>query len=383
MYFLLFGTMIGFVIAIIGYQKNLKTTKAFLSETSSKRKNSVVAIIAAKNEEEVIEETVFTLLEKAPNSFRLIVVDDGSTDSTPVILEKLKSKFSNLLVLKNNGLAGKPDSLNTALKVVNEDLVLFIDADARVDWNFVSQHTRSFSKNDVDVVFADFQPYNRKRTSTVIFQDIFFAMVKIFIFSGLFSKPAFMNSGVFIKRELLEKAGKFDSETIVDDFNLILKLWKENKKIKYVLGYPCLIQYASGFKDLLKQFSRWQTGIIKELFKNLKSRKKTALSILVAGGLIIYSPFIFFFVGLIPGMSLLRTAALPFELGAIYSAGLFAYICQERRKTDEILFNATLGMPIVIISYQLTMLLSFFRAFRKKQNWYKVKRERPKEANNI
>lgn len=375
MYFILFGMITGFIFAIIGYQKNLLTSRTMLSGSSSTVSHSVIAVIAAKNEEEVLEKTVRNLLNKAPDTFRLIVVDDGSTDSTPLILEKLKGEFSNLLVMKNKGLPGKPDSLNTALKVVKEDIVLFIDADALVDWNFVNQYRKMFFKTDTDVIFADFQPYNLKRTLPVIFQDIFFAFSKTYVFSGLLSKPAFMNSGVFVKREVFDHVGKFDPCTMVDDFNLILKLWKENRGIKYVIAYPCMIQYSSTFKDLFKQYSRWQTGVIKELLENIKKRNKTALGVLITGGVIIYSPFLLFFLSFVPGMGFMRTIVFPFILGFIYCAGIFAYICQERRKTFEIVLNVLLGLPVIVTGYQVTLLVSFFKAFKKSQSWYKVKRE--------
>ena len=380
MLYLLYGMMTGFIFAFIGYRKNYSTVEAFLADPLPADLPSVAAVIAAKNEEYVIETTVRELLEKAPVDFKLIVVDDNSIDSTPSILAKLKREFGNLVVLRNTGTPGKPGALNVALRNIKEDLVLFLDADARVDWSFVRQYAGMFSGRDIDVIFADFQPGNRSRTPAVIFQDVFFAFSKTFVFSGLFSKTAFMNSGVFMRRSLFEEVGEFDPYTTVDDFDLAMRLWQKGKKIRFVTARPCTIQYAVTLKDLFKQYSRWQTGIIRELFKAIKTGNKYALRTLITGGLMIYSPVLALITGSLPGLEFMSTAVLPFILGTIYCEGLFGYIYHERRRTGELIINAIIGLPVILVGYQLTLFISIFRAFTKRNTWYKVQREDLREA---
>ena len=60
------------------------------------------------NEEGCIEEVIVSWMNEISHrlsSFQMILVDDGSTDSTPSILERLKSKYPNLKVVtqRNQG----------------------------------------------------------------------------------------------------------------------------------------------------------------------------------------------------------------------------------------------------------------------------------------
>jgi len=42
----------------------------------------------------------------------------------------------------------------------------------------------------------------------------------------------------------------------------------------------------------------------------------------------------------------------------------------------EAIFNILLGMFLVFILFQLTIVISSIKAFRKRQSWYKATRER-------
>lgn len=66
--------------------------------------NSISVIIAALNEEKNLEATVVTALEavkKAFAEYEIIIVDDGSTDSTGEIAEKIRHRNKNVRVIHN------------------------------------------------------------------------------------------------------------------------------------------------------------------------------------------------------------------------------------------------------------------------------------------
>ena len=125
-----YGILIGFMLAILGFFRNLHSLRLLASGVSADDLGQTTVIIAARNEEQVIEKTVRGLLERAPAEARLIVVDDNSTDSTWEILQKLSSEFPCLLALRNNGRSGKAGALNVALDNLQGDFVVFLDADA-------------------------------------------------------------------------------------------------------------------------------------------------------------------------------------------------------------------------------------------------------------
>jgi len=376
---ILYGLMIGFVLALIGYIKNRSTRKLFhmASSNSYDDGHSIVAIIAAKNEERVIEPTVRSLLFKAPKNFKVIVVDDNSTDSTYDILTKLSKEFPNLIILHNFDVPGKSGALNSALKLVKEDIVLFLDADARVDWDFVKEYSTLFDLPGINVVFADFESYNRSRTLAVILQDLYFSFIKTFVYSGLFSKTIFMNSGIFIRKEILDTAGKFDPYTLVDDFDLALRLMKNKVKVNFVMGKKCRIQYALNLKDLFFQHCRWYIGGIKKIAQQISQGHYFGILVYITIGALVLFPLLIPILAYSLDAKYLLSVVFPLFFSALYSSAVASYLFYNRYRPKDMLVNITLGFPLGYVFFQLAIFFSLVRAFGKKSVWHKVKREEP------
>ena len=67
----------------------------------------ISVIIPAYNEEKVIEkslESIIAYMKENFNSYEIIVVDDGSTDSTPLILQRFSKDIRILTNAKNKKL---------------------------------------------------------------------------------------------------------------------------------------------------------------------------------------------------------------------------------------------------------------------------------------
>ena len=90
----------------------------------------LTVVIPAYNEEKRIGKTIeriMSYLEKKKISYELIIVDDGSTDSTIRALKDLK--IINLKVLKNLSNLGKGYSVRKGVLSCKGDYALFSDAD--------------------------------------------------------------------------------------------------------------------------------------------------------------------------------------------------------------------------------------------------------------
>ncbi len=85
-------------------------------------------IVPCYNAEKTVRKCVDSCLEQKSNySFRVIAIDDGSTDSTPSILDKYKV-FPNVLVVhqENKGHSG---ARNAGLDLICSKYVMFVDSD--------------------------------------------------------------------------------------------------------------------------------------------------------------------------------------------------------------------------------------------------------------
>ena len=88
-------------------------------------------IIPAHNEEEVIERKLENTynLNYPSNALEVIVVDDGSTDQTPSILQSLqKTRFPKLKVVRQNR-KGKSAAENAGLREAKGEIMVISDAD--------------------------------------------------------------------------------------------------------------------------------------------------------------------------------------------------------------------------------------------------------------
>jgi glycosyltransferase involved in cell wall biosynthesis len=89
-------------------------------------------IIPAFNEERRLQKTldrVRAFIESRPGACEVIVVDDGSTDGTAKIVEKMSGIWPALRLLRNPGNRGKGYSVRHGMLDANGGIVLFTDAD--------------------------------------------------------------------------------------------------------------------------------------------------------------------------------------------------------------------------------------------------------------
>jgi glycosyltransferase involved in cell wall biosynthesis len=92
--------------------------------------------MAAHNEERFIERALRSCVNQSspPDAFRVVVVDDGSTDATRRIAE---SFGGNVDVISNGSQLGLPASLNRGLKHTHTRFVVRVDADDYVHQDFI------------------------------------------------------------------------------------------------------------------------------------------------------------------------------------------------------------------------------------------------------
>jgi len=95
--------------------------------------STVTVIVPARNEERNIEACVRSLLNQGYPNYELIVVEGGSEDATPTILQRLAGESPRLKVMAEPplpaGWVGKSWALTMAVEQVESQWLLFTDAD--------------------------------------------------------------------------------------------------------------------------------------------------------------------------------------------------------------------------------------------------------------
>jgi chlorobactene glucosyltransferase len=90
-------------------------------------------IVPARNEEAVFEASLASILDQEYPDFRVIAVDDQSTDLTPAIMERVAARDSRVVVVLGQerppGWVGKTSAVHQDLFKSHSDWICFIDAD--------------------------------------------------------------------------------------------------------------------------------------------------------------------------------------------------------------------------------------------------------------
>ncbi|AHM63602.1 family 2 glycosyl transferase [Flammeovirgaceae bacterium 311] len=114
---------------------------------------TVTLMVAAYNEEEVIQTKVFNslTLDYPAERIKYMFVTDGSDDRTPEIL----SRFPQLVHLHRPERQGKLAAVERAMKQVTTDLVVFTDANTLLNPQAIKNMARHFADHKVGAVAGE------------------------------------------------------------------------------------------------------------------------------------------------------------------------------------------------------------------------------------
>lgn len=121
----------------------------------------VDVIVPAKDEQAALASTVEAILASDYPSLRVIIVDDGSTDSTPLVAAALASANPRVQALRHPTNRGKAAALNTGLETASTELVITVDADTRPHPSCVRHLVRHLMDPSVSAVACNVKVDNR------------------------------------------------------------------------------------------------------------------------------------------------------------------------------------------------------------------------------
>jgi len=191
-------------------------------------------IIPAYNAENYIKESVDSAITQTYKNIEIIVVNDGSTDSTPNILNQYGKKIR--VIHQSN--RGRSAANNTGILKANGEWIAFLDADDTWLENKVSNQMeacRNYSISHSDSICVG------EKLEKEIIRSTISPLHSGKVLKKLLVENFITKSTVMVKREVLQKYGGFDeSYECVIDWPLWLKICYDNE-----LGYlsKALVRY--------------------------------------------------------------------------------------------------------------------------------------------
>lgn len=133
--------------------------------------NSLSVVIPARNEEGNLEacvETVLEALEGITEDYELIIVDDGSTDGTGALAERLVTKLRGVKVVHNAPALGFAAAYRHGAGLASKAYVALIPGDNEIQPSSVRAIFEAIGKADLVVPFTvnqDSRPWVRQQLS--------------------------------------------------------------------------------------------------------------------------------------------------------------------------------------------------------------------------
>jgi biofilm PGA synthesis N-glycosyltransferase PgaC len=241
-------------------------------------------LIAAYNEETSIEETFISIDQQHyPGQLQVIVINDGSTDNTSLVIQRVRDRYPWLTFvdLKKNG--GKAHALNIGFKEVLHNLVVTVDADSFL--------YRGALTNIVERYLAD-PPNTRAVAGKILVRnsrqnwitrcqewDYFHGIAAIKRVQSLF-QGTLVAQGAFsvYDRAALTEVGGWP-ECVGEDIVLTWALLKAGYRVGHCEDACLFTNAPSTIKQLVRQRQRWARGMAEAFIRHpgilLKPRLST------------------------------------------------------------------------------------------------------------
>lgn len=271
-FLLLFLSIFWMLVLLTGKEperkKSLKTLPFF------------TAIVPAHNEEECITETLQSLvaLEYPSEKKEIIVVNDGSTDQTAVLVQKFIREHPTMAItLINQPNQGKGKALNTGLAQAHGEFYACLDADSFIAPNALQEMLPYFEDTNVAAVC----PLLKVKSPSSVLQKMQWVEYIINMFYKSLNARldcVHVTPGPFsvYRTSVIRRLGGYDERTITEDLEIAIRLQQHQYKIVQTFDAVVETVAPNTWKDLFRQRVRWYKGSVDcaLAYKNLMFNRK-------------------------------------------------------------------------------------------------------------
>lgn len=185
----------------------------------------VSVIVPVYNVEKYLEECLNSIVTQNYAHLEIILVDDGSTDSSSHICDKFAKKDNRIEVIhKKNG--GLSDARNIGLKRAKGEYILFVDSDDVISNNMILELYNSIIQENADISVCSFDHFkntlpNRNQKNDHIYVSESGPQSVASIYDNTLKNASFVAWNKLYKRKLFTKYkilypyGKINEDTFV------------------------------------------------------------------------------------------------------------------------------------------------------------------------
>lgn len=220
----------------------------------------ISVIMAVFNGQKYLREAIESILGQTFQNFEFIIVDDGSIDKTKDILEDIAKKDSRIKTIVNSENIGLTKSLNKAIDAAKGEYLARQDAD---DISLPQRLEKQvdFLENNPKIKILGTFGYAINKNGKILREEVLpvsFAEIK----KVLIKKNPFIHTSVMLRKEIIDKAGKYNENfKVIQDYELwfrILRVAKgENLPLFLVKKryWPEMISFKNNKEQLRKRIA--------------------------------------------------------------------------------------------------------------------------------
>jgi len=185
----------------------------------------VSVLMPAYNAKDYAGLAIESILNQTFADFEFIIIDDGSSDQTTLIIEKYAKEDGRIVFLKNNQNLKISQTLNLGLKIAKGEFIARMDAD---DWSYPERLGMQ-----LDFMMAHPEVAINGANIEICDQNLNVLNVRTYpntnsqIRNKIFRLNPFAHSVTFYKTEIAKKAGGYDANfNLAEDYDLYFRMGK-------------------------------------------------------------------------------------------------------------------------------------------------------------
>ena len=224
----------------------------------------VSIILPVRNEEANVDACLTSLLAQDYPNLSITVIDDGSTDATPGLLEQWKARDRRIQVHRidelPDGWAGKPHALHTGAMLTDGEWLLFTDADTRHAPETLRLMVGHALKRRVDLLSMCTNLMTMSGTAMPLLMPVSEVILAHRVTPDEVANPAFPRAFAFgqyilLRREAYVETGGYAASymrtTFIDDLALAEQFKHYRKRVELVNGRGLILN---------RQWTTWKSA---------------------------------------------------------------------------------------------------------------------------
>lgn len=193
----------------------------------------ISVIVPIYNTESYLKECLDSIINQTLLDIEIILINDGSTDNSSIIMKEFKEKDSRIIIINQKN-QGQGEARNVGIKLAKAPYLAFVDSDDIIHPKMLEKLYSKILLDNSDIVKCTytrelnnfFTNENYKtinfNTKDKYFKEILSINYLSLIWDGLYKKNLFTKNHLFFKNMVYE------------DAELLFKLVYNSKKLSYI-----------------------------------------------------------------------------------------------------------------------------------------------------